>query len=326
MDYSRNIVEDINHLYTSIYVQENEILTEDDDFIFEDVCSTIILTLLYEGLSAYDVIKYLQNTSEDDIVELYMNSDSSLLTEDFISDQLISEQLELLGEAVPLIGAGLAAGGKLASKVLLGKAARAAATRGLSTVGRGLSTAAKRAVGPGVRKAVGGTVSKLKGAAGAAKGALSKLPGPVKTAGKWALGGAAFEAGAGAVKKMSGGDNDKNSTDSAAKPSPDSTSKQSTDYNSSSNTKVLAKLGGKKGILDKSTGKFDQQKWDGDEKDRYKKWKKINSGSVEESYDSYDIVLDYLFENGHVDTLEEAHYIMLEMDTETIQSILEDFQ
>jgi hypothetical protein len=44
----------------------------------------------------------------------------------------------------------------------------------------------------------------------------------------------------------------------------------------------------------------------------------------EDSKDTpYDVVLDYLFENGHVDTLEEAHYVMLEMDSETIQSIVE---
>ena len=44
---------------------------------------------------------------------------------------------------------------------------------------------------------------------------------------------------------------------------------------------------------------------------------------MSESYTPYDIVLDYLFDNGHVDTLDEAHYVMLEMDAETIQSIVE---
>lgn len=39
--------------------------------------------------------------------------------------------------------------------------------------------------------------------------------------------------------------------------------------------------------------------------------------------DSYDIVLDYLFSQGHVDTLEEAHYVMMEMDAECVQSIVE---
>lgn len=39
--------------------------------------------------------------------------------------------------------------------------------------------------------------------------------------------------------------------------------------------------------------------------------------------DSYDIVLDYLVSQGHVDTLEEALYVMIEMDTENIRSIVE---
>ncbi len=52
--------------------------------------------------------------------------------------------------------------------------------------------------------------------------------------------------------------------------------------------------------------------------------KKVESASTtKESYDAYDILLDYLVGNGHVDTLEEAHYIMLEMDTETVGSIVE---
>jgi hypothetical protein len=52
--------------------------------------------------------------------------------------------------------------------------------------------------------------------------------------------------------------------------------------------------------------------------------KKVESASTtKESYDAYDILLDYLVGNGHVDTLEEAHYIMLEMDTETVGSIIE---
>ena len=39
--------------------------------------------------------------------------------------------------------------------------------------------------------------------------------------------------------------------------------------------------------------------------------------------DSYDVVLDYLFSMGHVDTLEEAHYIMMQLDSENIQGIME---
>lgn len=41
------------------------------------------------------------------------------------------------------------------------------------------------------------------------------------------------------------------------------------------------------------------------------------------SMEAYDIVLDYVMAGGHADTLEEAHYIMMEMTSETIQNIIE---
>ena len=41
-------------------------------------------------------------------------------------------------------------------------------------------------------------------------------------------------------------------------------------------------------------------------------------------YDAYDLVLEYLLNNGHVDTLDEALYVMMEMDVETIGTIVED--
>jgi hypothetical protein len=46
---------------------------------------------------------------------------------------------------------------------------------------------------------------------------------------------------------------------------------------------------------------------------------------MSESYTPYDILLNYLFDKGHVDTLDEAHYVMLEMDAETVQSIVEEY-
>ena len=42
--------------------------------------------------------------------------------------------------------------------------------------------------------------------------------------------------------------------------------------------------------------------------------------------DSYDMVLDYLLSGGHVESVEEAHYVMLEMDQETIQGICESYE
>ena len=40
-------------------------------------------------------------------------------------------------------------------------------------------------------------------------------------------------------------------------------------------------------------------------------------------YDAYDLVLEYLLSQGHTDTIEEAQYVMMEMDAETIGSIVE---
>ena len=40
-------------------------------------------------------------------------------------------------------------------------------------------------------------------------------------------------------------------------------------------------------------------------------------------YDAYDLVLEYLLSQGHVETVEEANYVMLVMDAETIGTIVE---
>jgi hypothetical protein len=44
---------------------------------------------------------------------------------------------------------------------------------------------------------------------------------------------------------------------------------------------------------------------------------------TEEKMDAFDLVLDYLVSEGHADTLDEALYVMMEMDSETIQSVCE---
>ena len=45
--------------------------------------------------------------------------------------------------------------------------------------------------------------------------------------------------------------------------------------------------------------------------------------NMEMEYDAYDVVLEYLLSQGHAETVEEAHYVMLEMDAETIGTIVE---
>ena len=43
---------------------------------------------------------------------------------------------------------------------------------------------------------------------------------------------------------------------------------------------------------------------------------------AKEDYTPYDIVLDYLLSSEQAATIEEANYIMTEMDAKTIQSIV----
>jgi hypothetical protein len=43
-------------------------------------------------------------------------------------------------------------------------------------------------------------------------------------------------------------------------------------------------------------------------------------------YDAYDLVLEYLLSQGHVETVEEANYVMLVMDSETIGTIVEEYE
>ena len=47
--------------------------------------------------------------------------------------------------------------------------------------------------------------------------------------------------------------------------------------------------------------------------------------TAKESYEPYDIVLNYLLSKGHADTLEEANYIMMEMDENAICTIVEQY-
>jgi hypothetical protein len=53
-----------------------------------------------------------------------------------------------------------------------------------------------------------------------------------------------------------------------------------------------------------------------------KKQKEVAAATQKESY---DLVLEYLFDNGHADTIAEAEYIMTELDESFIQSLAENY-
>jgi hypothetical protein len=203
----------------------------------EEIFESVAYALISQGYTATDVLEYFANTDDEVIIEdIVALSEGTLIIESVVSEEYIEEQYEILNEAVPLV-AGLALG----ARALAGAGAR-----------RTAGVVLKRMAGPGVRKAVGGVVKNIGGAVGKvkdlAKGALNKLPGGsggklasgLKTAGKWTLGGAAFEAGVRGVKALMG---DKGSAKTApAKPSSPKAGMVDTDkgqrYKSSSDGKM----------------------------------------------------------------------------------------
>jgi hypothetical protein len=168
----------------------------------EEIFESIAYALISQGYTATDVLEYFANVDEEVIIEDIVSiAEGTLLIEEVVAEEYLQEQYEILSEALPAIAAGLG----LAGRALLGAGAR-----------RTAGAVIKRMAGPGVRKAVGGVVKNIGGAVGKvkdlARGALNKLPGGsggklasgLKTAGKWVLGGAAFEAGAKGVKALMG--------------------------------------------------------------------------------------------------------------------------
>ena len=57
-----------------------------------------------------------------------------------------------------------------------------------------------------------------------------------------------------------------------------------------------------------------------------KKNKEVMASTQKESYDAYELVLEYLFDYGHANTIEEAEYIMTELDESFIQSLVETYE
>ena len=359
----------------------------------EEIFEAVAYTLISQGYDAIDVLEYFANVDEEIIIEDIISiAEGTLLVESIVPEEYLQEQYEILNEALPAIASGLA----LAGKALLGAGAR-----------RTAGVALKRMAGPGVRKFVGGAVKKIGGAVGKikdlAKGALNKLPGgsggkvagALKTAGKWALGGAAFEAGSRGVKALMG---DKNTPGSAKvgpkivgpkivgpkivgpRPSPGPTastpgsSKPPTSKPESkpaptadtkltkmqqwakANPKLAAKVKvGQSGYDEISAirtkpgpnEKQDQTPTTGPkttpeqdknlarkagedvkaelERQKRKAQQSSSTTTLTQSYeyDAYDLVLEYLLSQGHAGTLEEANYVMLEMDAEMIQNIVE---
>ena len=70
-------------------------------------------------------------------------------------------------------------------------------------------------------------------------------------------------------------------------------------------------------------GAFLNNKKKGDVKDKSRHTKVASVLDIEDSYDAYDLVLDYIMESKQASSIEEANYIMIEMDQNTIHEIVQ---
>ncbi len=247
---SQDFVNNVGFLYEQIHVQSQDFLNEESEHydaeaaeLVEDILSSICLSMVYEGYSATAVISFLADSSEEEIIEKYLNFDESVLNESTVSEEYIEEQLEILNE---FVGALFRVGKALAKGVKYAKGAKGAAplTRlasGLKSAGTATERIAKQ--GPKASSVVRSTLSKgVQKVKDVAKGAKTALTGP--TAKKVALGAAGLGAAglAGGVggyfgAKLAGAGSGKDSgVQGAPKPSP------STD---SSKWNASAALGGK---------------------------------------------------------------------------------
>ena len=93
----------------------------------------------------------------------------------------------------------------------------------------------------------------------------------------------------------------------------------------STKTKVTSGTGGGTEGLTKSAGSLEDNK---KKAERMRKIAAQNAAMEAEfeskQFDAYDLVLEYLLSSEQVATIEEANYVMTEMDAETIQGIVEE--
>jgi len=447
--FSNSLVDDISFLYSNISQKNTEILNEDSQYydeevaeLVEDILSKISLSMIYEGYSANAVISFLANSSEDDILNEYLNFNQNLIKESVVSEDYIQEQIEIFDFAIneglfDKLGIGaLKFLGRVASKPARMKAAdrllkssdpvRTAAAyqklanknvtkagfKATSTDGAPASLRFKNTNDAARAAALMKPIAKVKEIAKSAKAALTSPT--AKKVGLGALGlGAAV--GAGYIGgKMSndgsakvgpkivgpkivgpkspsssgdGGGGSNSSGDGGGGSNSSSGSENSTSQNKTPKKKELIPptkppyigktpggteyerrtpiskeleaaqekrasggseeeaikagvdagktsnpvkmdipgfaLGGK--MPEFGVDKTDIKPITTFTKSTTPEKKKTSTETTSEGYDAYDLVLEYLLSQGHTETIEEAHYVMMEMDEEMIGSIVEQY-
>ena len=434
---SQDFINNVGFLYEQINTQETDFLNEESEYyneeaseLVEDIILSISLSMFSEGYSAEAFLKFLANSDEETIIEKYLSSDVSLLSEETIYTEFVEEQYLIIERAglFRLIGKGLSAAGKgivsgaKAVRAGVKKGVEKAATLGVekrvgkqfakstdpSRTAAAVEKVAKgKATKAGITAPTGPLTPKqstdllkqarvaqaVKGVKSAAKGALLAGTGVLAGYAGAKMGGA----GAKPVEAPKPADTKPPATPKPpaspkpapsdngkppAKPAPDSDAAINKKYDELRKkdpaaaekygleqwkkkfpnlAKNLNPDGTQKGTgqseMEKGAeelrkmserskqrqgelmggpegpGKIDTKSADEDlkaqqkrDKERADKALRDSQSSMKESYEPYEVLLEYLMSGGHADTIEEAHYIMLEMDASAVRAVMEEYE
>jgi hypothetical protein len=345
---------------SQILNEESDYYNQEFTELVENIIATISYSMISEGFSASGVIDFLANAQQQEILEYYLNCD---FIGGLVSEEYIEEQLTILEGGWSLLGKAALAGLKnigrvssVAAKRMAGPGARKAVTNAVTRV-QDLAKGAKAAL-PTVAKGVGvfglGATGGYVGSKMA--GAGSESPTAKTTPSEAPSGGS--EPPSASTPPLSPSNNGGSGNGNGGKSTEPTKTKKSDDGPAGETpmqkwARLYPKLASKvkpgqsgydeisqmkdnPGSNDKkdqtpttgpSGAKIDTKAADAAlaaENERLKKASpKQTTATKTESYDAYDLVLDYLFETGQVDTISEAHYVMLEMDSDVIGSIVE---
>jgi hypothetical protein len=337
---SQKILGDMKGIYAQMH--------EDAAFeaAVEDIVISVTYNMLSEGKTVDEIVEVLSSEDEQVILEHYAASQhSTTLTEDLDYDYY-TEDFELVCERLGLIKGlfGLAkGGGKLLMKggKALVKGAPPVAKKVAAGVGRGarvVKAKIGRAIGPKGRQALGKVSNVVKNvgvpvAAGAAGYMLGKgsseaeaeapKPEAPKDTKPAYPGGQTKPEGEAINKKYQ--ELRTAAVDTKGKIKDPEAVKKAEKYGKEQWAKLYPNLAAKvkPDGTQKGTGQSQMEK-DAEELRSMQKasQERQEADKKKVKKEAYEVVLDYLLSEGHADTVEEAHYVMMQMDAENIQSIV----
>ena len=341
---SQKILGDLRGIYTQM--QEDAAL----EAVIEDIVISVTYNMLSEGKSVDEIVEVLSSEDEEVILEHYAAAQhSTTLTEDLDYDYY-TEDFELVCEKLGLVkglfGLAKGAGGLLmkGGKALL-RGAKPVAQKVTGATAKGarvVKTKIGRAIGPKGRKVLGKVSSAVKntalpvasGVAGYMVGKSSseepkaeepkaEADAPKKDEKPAYPGGQSKKEGEEINKKYQ--ELRTKAVDAKGKIKDTEAVKKAEDYGKAQWAKLYPELAKKvkPDGTQKGTGQSKMERDAAELRAMQKASRERQEADKKKlNKEAYDVVLDYLLSEGHADTVEEAHYVMMQMDAENIQSII----